>query len=130
MQKKEDDFEDEEEEEEKEEPDEPQKEEGPPLLTPLSEDAEIEGMSPWTPRSSSSLIPQYATAVMHSNLWPGAHAFAYEKLFENIYIGYGHKYAAENYSPPPVPPTQEEFPSGPEITEVTITVESSHFSVK
>ena len=35
-----------------------------------------------------------------------------------MYVGYGHKYSAENYSPPPPPSIQEEFPSGPEITEV------------
>merc|ERR1711976_150196 len=52
VQKNEDDFEDEDEEEEKEEPDEPEPEEGPPLLTPLSEDAEVDNMPPWTPRLS------------------------------------------------------------------------------
>ena len=119
MQKKEDDFDDEDEEEEKEEADEPQKEEGPTLLTPVSEDAEIESMPPWTPKISSNLVPQYAVAVMRSNLWPGANAFAHERTFENLYIGYGLKYAAENYSPPQVPALQEEFPSGPEITEVS-----------
>lgn len=49
---------------------------GPPLLTPLSEDAEIAGLAPWTTRISSKLVPQYAVAVVDSNLWPGAHAFA------------------------------------------------------
>ena len=34
-----------------------------------------------------------------------------------MYIGFGHKYSAENYSPPPTAAIQEEFPSGPEITE-------------
>ena len=36
-------------------------------------------MPPWTAQKSSSLIPQYALAIMHSNLWPGAHAFAVER---------------------------------------------------
>lgn len=117
VQKNEDDFEDEDEEEEREEPDEPEPEVGPPLLTPLAEDDEVANMPAWTPALSSNLIPQFAIAVMHSNLWPGSHAFAYEKKFENIYVGYGHKYKSENYSPPPPPPIQEEFPSGPEITE-------------
>lgn len=79
VQKNEDDFDEDEEDEEREEPDEPEPEEGPPLLTPLSEDAEVENMPPWTPRLSSKLVPQYALSVMHSNLWPGAHAFATEK---------------------------------------------------
>ncbi|XP_050405760.1 radial spoke head protein 4 homolog A [Patella vulgata] len=117
VQKSEDDYEDEDEEEEREEPDEPEPEVGPPLLTPIAEDDEIGGMSPWTPKLSSNLIPQYSISVMHSNLWPGAHAFAIEKKFENIYIGYGHKYAQDTFSPVPPPPVQEEFPSGPEITE-------------
>jgi len=37
--------------------------------------------------------------------------------FENIYVGWGHKYSAINYSPPPVVPVQSEYPQGPEITE-------------
>ncbi|XP_064602607.1 radial spoke head protein 4 homolog A-like [Liolophura sinensis] len=118
VQKTEEEFEDEDEEEEREEPDEPEPEVGPPLLTPLSEDAEISNMPPWTAKLSSSLISQYAIAVLHSNLWPGAHAFAFDKKFENIYIGWGHKYSTDNYSPPAAPAIQEEFPSGPEITEV------------
>jgi len=48
---------------------------GPPLLTPLGEDAELNGMTPWTTRVSSHLLAQYAVAVVHSCLWPGAHAF-------------------------------------------------------
>ena len=39
------------------------------------------------------------------------------RKFENIYIGNGHKYSPENFSPQTTPPIQEEFPSGPEITE-------------
>lgn len=108
---------DEDEEEEREEPDEPEPEVGPPLLTPLSEDAEIGNLPPWTPKVSSKLIPQYAISVLQSNLWPGAHAFAAGKKFENVYIGYGHKYNMDNYNPPQTAPIQEEFPSGPEITE-------------
>ncbi|XP_013414077.1 radial spoke head protein 6 homolog A [Lingula anatina] len=117
VQKQEDDFEDEEEEEEREEPDEPEPEVGPPLLTPLSEDVEVEGMPPWTPKLSSNLVPQYAISLMRSNLWPGAFAFAVNKKFENVYVGWGHKYAADNYSPPPIPAPMEEYSSGPEITE-------------
>jgi len=37
--------------------------------------------------------------------------------FENIYVGWGHKYSALNYSPPAVVPVQSEYPPGPEITE-------------
>ncbi|XP_002741113.1 radial spoke head protein 4 homolog A-like [Saccoglossus kowalevskii] len=117
VQQQEDEFEDEEEDEEREEPDEPEPETGPPLLTPLSEDAEIDNLPPWSAKLSSNLVPQYAISVLHSNLWPGAHAFGTEKKFENVYIGWGHKYLQDNYSPPQLPPAMEEFPSGPEITE-------------
>ena len=79
MQKNEDDYEEDEEEEEREEPDEPEPEVGPALLTPLSEDAEVDNMPAWTPRLTSNLIPQYAISVMHSNLWPGAHAFCTDR---------------------------------------------------
>ncbi|CAL8086167.1 unnamed protein product [Calicophoron daubneyi] len=66
----------EEEDEEEELEDEPEPETGPPLLTPLSEDAEVQGQPPWSTRITSHLIPLYAYAVLSSNLWPGAHAIA------------------------------------------------------
>ena len=69
----------EEEEEEKDEPDEPEPEVGPQLLTPLSEDTQIEGEPAWTAKISSNLISQFAIAIVRSNLWPGAYAFAVEK---------------------------------------------------
>lgn len=91
-------------EEEREEP-EPEPEVGPPLLTPLSQDAgspprlvnstdfrlqlptppaftahdpllEIFNTPPWTLKLSSSLTPDHAVAVIRSNIWPGAHAYA------------------------------------------------------
>ncbi|XP_072405444.1 radial spoke head protein 4 homolog A [Chiloscyllium punctatum] len=118
VQKKEEDFEEEEEEEEREAPDEPEPEVGPPLLTPLSEDAEVNNIPPWAVKPSSILIPQYASALVRSNLWPGAYTFAIGKKFENVYFGWGHKYSPENYSPSSAPPVQAEYASGPDITEV------------
>ncbi|KAF7252215.1 hypothetical protein EG68_09150 [Paragonimus skrjabini miyazakii] len=108
----------EEDEGELEEPDEPEPETGPPLLTPLSEDAQVEGITPWTTRITSRLIPHYAYAVLSSNLWPGAHAVASGRFFENIYIGWGQKFIGSNFSPQCTPPVFIEFPSGPEVTEV------------
>ncbi|XP_040896697.1 radial spoke head protein 4 homolog A [Toxotes jaculatrix] len=113
----EDSNEDGEAEEKEEEPDEPEPEVGPPLLTPLSQDAEMFNTPPWSSRMSSTLTSQHAVAVLHSNLWPGAHAYACGKKFENIYVGWGLKYAGEGYSPPVHPPPQKEYASGPEITE-------------
>lgn len=39
------------------------------------------------------------------------------RKFENVYVGWGVKYAAENMTPLLLPALMEEFPSGPEITE-------------
>ncbi|XP_004644458.1 radial spoke head protein 6 homolog A [Octodon degus] len=100
-------------------PDEVEQEIGPPLLTPLSEDAEIMNMSPWTTRVSCTLCPQYSVAVVRSNLWPGAYAFASGKKFENLYIGWGHKYSPDNFNPALPAPVQQEYASGPEITEMS-----------
>ncbi|XP_069711674.1 radial spoke head protein 4 homolog A-like [Phaenicophaeus curvirostris] len=111
--------EDDEEEEKSAEADEPQQEVGPPLLTPLSEDEEIENIPAWTAQLSTDLIPEHAVAILQSNRWPGAYAFASGKKFENIYFGWGHKYSLENHSPELPPPVQAEYPSGPEITETS-----------
>lgn len=40
------------------------------------------------------------------------------RKFENFYIGWGHKYSVENYTPPVPSPVYQEYPSGPEITEM------------
>lgn len=37
---------------------------------------EFQNTPPWTTRLSSNLTPQYAIAVLRSNLWPGAYAFS------------------------------------------------------
>ncbi|XP_072293616.1 radial spoke head protein 6 homolog A-like [Eucyclogobius newberryi] len=108
---------DEEEEEKEEEPEEAEPEIGPPLLTTLSQDAELFHTPPWTLKISSSLTPEHAVAYVRSNLWPGAYAYAFGKKFENIYIGWGLKYTGGGYSPPVPHPPQREYPSGPEITE-------------
>ncbi|XP_042324971.1 radial spoke head protein 6 homolog A-like isoform X2 [Sceloporus undulatus] len=68
--------EEEDEEEEKPEEQEESQEVGPPLLTPLSEDADIQNIPPWSAETSTNLIPQYALAVLQANLWPGAYSFA------------------------------------------------------
>ncbi|XP_070688212.1 radial spoke head protein 6 homolog A [Pempheris klunzingeri] len=104
-------------EEKEEEPDEPEPEVGPPLLTPLSQDAEMFNIPPWSSKISSTLTSQHALAILRSNLWPGAYAYACGKKYENIYVGWGLKYAGEGYSPPVPPLPEKEYPSGPEITE-------------
>ncbi|NXM85326.1 RSH4A protein, partial [Oenanthe oenanthe] len=115
---------DEDEEEEEEETEEEQEERGPPLLTLISEDEGMRDIPAWTAQPSTHLIPQYSVAILRSNRWPGAYAFASGRKFENIYFGWGHKYSPENHTPELPPPAQAEFPSGPGITEtVDPTVE-------
>lgn len=69
--------EEEEEDEELEEPPEP--EEGPPLLTPISEDQGAIGVPNWRARFSSRFTPEYSCAVVESNVWPGAVAIGNTK---------------------------------------------------
>ena len=105
----------EEEEEENEDPDEPQQEEGPPLLNMINQDRDVDGLPAWSAARSSDLIPAYSIAVLKSNTWPGACAYGFDKKFENVYIGFGHKYSSENYSPPPPPPVFEEYTTDLEV---------------
>ncbi len=46
---------------------------------------------------SCSLLPGYSSVCISSNRWPGAHAFASGKKFDNIYVGWGHKYLSDPY---------------------------------
>ncbi|NWV74729.1 RSH4A protein, partial [Dasyornis broadbenti] len=109
--------EDEEDEDKEEEEEEQQEETGPPLLTVISEDEGMKNIPAWTAQASTDLIPQHSVAILQSNRWPGAYAFASGRKFENIYFGWGHKYSPEGYSPALPPPAQAEYPSGPEISE-------------
>lgn len=110
-------FDEDEEEEENEDQDEPIQEEGPPLLTTISQDDDVDGLPAWSAVRSSDLVPAYSVAVLRSNTWPGAYTFGVDKKFENVYIGFGHKYSSENYSPPPPPPVWEEYVTDLEVTE-------------
>uniref|UniRef100_A0A8C6WP51 Radial spoke head component 4A n=1 Tax=Neogobius melanostomus TaxID=47308 RepID=A0A8C6WP51_9GOBI len=100
-----------------EEREEPEPEVGPPMLTPLSQDDELFHTPPWTLKMSSHLTPEHAVAFVRSNLWPGAFAYSTGKKFENVYVGWGLKFAGDGYSPPVPPPPQREYTSGPEVTE-------------
>ncbi|NXS26779.1 RSH4A protein, partial [Pomatostomus ruficeps] len=116
--------EEEEEEDKEEEAEEEQEERGPPLLTVISEDEGMKDIPAWTAQASTNLIPQYSLAILQSNRWPGAYAFASGRKFENIYFGWGHKYSPESHTPALPPPAQAEYPSGPAVTEtVDPTVE-------
>jgi len=48
--------------------------------------------------------------------------------FENVYIGWGHKYSTGNHNPSLPPPVQNEFPTGsqpPEMDDPTIEEEAA-----
>ena len=45
--------------------------------------------------------------------------FSIDRQFENIYVGWGHKYSPESYGPPPMAAVQNEYSTGPEITEAS-----------
>ncbi|KAJ3598874.1 hypothetical protein NHX12_032837 [Muraenolepis orangiensis] len=80
-------------------------------------DKEILSTPPWSTKMSSTLTPQYAVAVLRSNLWPGAHAYACGKKFENVYVGWGLKFAGEGYVQSTPLVVQKDYPSGPDVTE-------------
>ncbi|NWV90290.1 RSH4A protein, partial [Machaerirhynchus nigripectus] len=123
-QKSEENEEDEEEEDKEDEGEEQEEERGLPLLTLISEDEGMKNIPAWTAQASTNLIPQYSVAILQSNRWPGAYAFASGRKFDNIYFGWGHKYSPESHTPALPPPVQAEYPSGPGITEtVDPTVE-------
>lgn len=69
----------------------------------------------FAPKLPTSLAhPEANSAAGHllsSAPWPS-------RKFENLYIGWGHKYSPENFNPALPAPVQQEYPSGPEITEM------------
>jgi radial spoke head protein 4/6 len=77
----------------------------------------VSNLPAWSTKLSSALNSEYAWVIVSSNRWPGAHAYAIDKEFENLYIGWGHKYSVEPFAPrmPPVP--EPEFPNAANITE-------------
>jgi len=43
---------------------------------------------------------------------------SFHRCFATVYIGWGHKYNAYNYSPSNMPPVQDQYKIGPEIMEI------------
>jgi radial spoke head protein 4A len=60
----------------------------------------------------------YASVCISSNRWPGAHAYAVQKKFGNVYIGWGLKYNTNPYSPVLPPAVQSEY-MGEDVAEAT-----------
>ncbi|CAL8078648.1 unnamed protein product [Calicophoron daubneyi] len=97
----------------------PQPERGPPILTSIASDAPLFGNPPWTVRKSSRVLPEFASVILSSGLWPGAHALAWDKDYDNLYIGWGLKATGPGFHPhlPSSPLT--EYQDVPEISEAT-----------
>ncbi|CAG5004318.1 unnamed protein product [Parnassius apollo] len=105
------------EEEEDENPPSIEAETGPSLFAPLSADVSTSGPT-WTTRVGSVLGGR-ALAVIRSNLWPGAVAYATDgKRSECMYVGWGLKNEPPNFSPLQLPRPQEEYSVGPEVMEM------------
>jgi radial spoke head protein 4A len=97
---------------------------GPPQLSPLTEDTDVTGIPAWSVNTSNALNhPHHQIAIIKSNLWPGAAAYCNGHKFDNIYIGYGQKYNAVNYSPMVCQAFEMEFMSSEVIEESDPSVE-------
>ncbi|CAH8468902.1 unnamed protein product [Schistosoma rodhaini] len=96
-----------------------QPEHGPPILTPISSDLPIFGQKPWSIRISSKLIPEYASVVVSSNIWVGAHAVSWGKRFENIYVGWGLKSVTSGFQPQVQPVEMNEYQEVSGFNETT-----------
>lgn len=89
---------------------------GPALLSPCSNDQSSENIPPWTTRLTSIGNQKNRMVLLRSNIWPGSFTIASGKIMSNLYIGWGHKFSSTDYSPPALPPIQNEFFSDPELT--------------
>merc|ERR1712032_141811 len=103
------------------------KEIGPPQLTPLTEDLEVTGIPAWSISASSNMISSHhQIAIIKSNLWPGAAAYCNGHKFDNIYLGYGQKYTADNFSPMACQAFEVEFVQTEMIEEQDPSVEQEN----
>ncbi|XP_070507908.1 radial spoke head protein 6 homolog A [Chironomus tepperi] len=89
-----------------------------PLFTTCSGDRLTNDIiSPWTIRLSDVIV-ESPLVLLQSNIWSGAFAFAKDRICDNIYIGYGHKYTSLNYSPTTfLPQLESEYPHGEVVQE-------------
>lgn len=129
---------------EDEEKDEEAAEEGPRLLSSIAEDtckwwilksllydgnafsAAIGSFEAWTSRISSSVNSKYGHAILRSNRWPGAYAFAKDDRFANIYVGFGTKQQEEPYFPPLPSMPQTEAVAPQEMVDPTVEEEEKN----
>ncbi|CAH8573286.1 unnamed protein product [Dicrocoelium dendriticum] len=93
-------------------------ESGLPILSRVSLDAPIFGQPAWSVKMSPIFVPENAVVLVSSNLWPGSHAVAWERKFENIYIGWGSKTTGTAFQPYLPPDVMSEYQDTPEVIEI------------
>jgi hypothetical protein len=68
-----------------------------PFLTHAPPTPELDGQPAWSARLSSNFAGAFSSVRVSSSLWPGAHAYALGKKFQNVYIGWGQKFSKLPY---------------------------------
>lgn len=134
MEEEEENLEEEEEEEDAEEDgyvEGADREMGPAMMSPCSEDENADASVPWVRRYTSRFTNKNERLLMmRSNVWPGAYSFVYEDFCESIYIGWGNKHVARNFPWTHISPISAEFPHGPddfiEATDPTVEMEEAY----
>lgn len=106
-------------------------ERGPPILSPLHYDVSDEYTVPWTSRFTSRFTDKSERMiVLRSNIWPGSYTFAFEKLVESVYMGWGHKYTSRNMDFKHLPSVELEYPHEPddfiETTDPSVAEEEAY----
>lgn len=92
---------------------------GPNLFGLCSnDDCHAKCIRPWTTKMCHDFNRTNDMVIIRSNIWPGAFSFAMQRVHDNLYVGWGKKFVTRNYSPPAIPPCEQEYPNGPEIMEI------------
>uniref|UniRef100_A0A183SLJ5 Radial spoke head protein 6 homolog A n=1 Tax=Schistocephalus solidus TaxID=70667 RepID=A0A183SLJ5_SCHSO len=101
-------------------------ERGLPLLTSIANDISVFGQTPWTVHVFDSPSTEQTCVLVSSNLWVGAHALAWDRNYDNIYIGWGLKATGPGLNPYTPPEPMEEAKEQPqEATDPTPAEEAA-----
>lgn len=101
-------------------------EQGPQILTAISEDTPV-GTTPdaaaWTLHQVYGVPGKQTCVVASSNRWPGAHTLGYGNRFAAFYAGFGLKYSSEAWIPAPPKPVAQEYSAISFVEAVEPTLE-------
>ncbi|XP_055848336.1 radial spoke head protein 6 homolog A-like [Episyrphus balteatus] len=84
------------------------KDSNPTLFSPCNQDKNDQNIQNWSVRYSSTHNKINQLTILHSNLWPGAYSFTFDKYSDSIYFGWGFKYNARNMTITQLPPIQDD----------------------